>query len=144
MGFSGFPATPAGIFPVLIVNTAMSIVAFKDAVTSILQIVGFRRAAGTGAREPLGVQPQDEFELASGHLVPTLADEIRAALPIRRYDEMPCGDFSMEASQCVVCLSELKSEHEVPELPYCTHTFHRACLDKWLQHQQSTCPLCRS
>eukprot|EP00249_Psilotum_nudum_P031640 c4601_g1_i1 orf=664-1221(-) len=144
MGFSGFPATSAGIFPVLVVNTAMSIAAFKDAFSSILQVIGLRREAGTSVREPLELQPQEDFGWASGHLLPTLAEEIRAALPIRRYDQVLYSDFSMEVSQCVVCLSDLESEHEILDLPYCSHAFHKACLDKWLDHRQTTCPLCRS
>ncbi|KAK7387502.1 hypothetical protein VNO78_28355 [Psophocarpus tetragonolobus] len=47
-------------------------------------------------------------------------------------------------SECRVCLSEFQEGEKLRKL-ICQHTFHRDCLDKWLQLQQhwATCPLCR-
>ncbi|KAK7311157.1 hypothetical protein RJT34_09107 [Clitoria ternatea] len=44
--------------------------------------------------------------------------------------------------ECSVCLSEFEEGEKVRNLK-CKHTFHRDCLDKWLQQCWATCPLCR-
>ncbi|OVA20816.1 zinc finger protein [Macleaya cordata] len=36
-----------------------------------------------------------------------------------------------------------EGDEEVSELS-CKHFFHKRCLEKWLDHKHSTCPLCRS
>ncbi|KAG8640936.1 E3 ubiquitin-protein ligase RHA2B [Manihot esculenta] len=45
--------------------------------------------------------------------------------------------------ECAVCLSEFLEGERVRKLK-CKHTFHRDCLDKWLQQYLATCPLCRT
>ncbi|KAM7262033.1 hypothetical protein ACFE04_021110 [Oxalis oulophora] len=51
----------------------------------------------------------------------------------------------LEAMQCTVCLSEYEEGERVRRLMKCKHTFHKECLDKWLQHYRAaTCPLCRT
>ncbi|KAI4317220.1 hypothetical protein L6164_025110 [Bauhinia variegata] len=45
--------------------------------------------------------------------------------------------------QCRVCLSEFEEGEKVRNLK-CKHTFHKDCLDKWLQQCLATCPLCRN
>ncbi|KAE8709441.1 E3 ubiquitin-protein ligase RHA2A [Hibiscus syriacus] len=47
------------------------------------------------------------------------------------------------SSQCTVCLSELEEGEKVRKLK-CKHTFHKDCLDRWLQQYWATCPLCRT
>ncbi|KAJ4901360.1 putative E3 ubiquitin-protein ligase RHA2B [Raphanus sativus] len=47
------------------------------------------------------------------------------------------------ASDCIVCLSTLKTGEEVRKLD-CRHVFHKHCLEGWLQHLNFSCPLCRS
>ncbi|XP_010502069.1 PREDICTED: E3 ubiquitin-protein ligase RHA2B-like [Camelina sativa] len=47
------------------------------------------------------------------------------------------------SSDCIVCLSTLKTGEEVRKL-YCRHVFHKQCLEGWLQHLNFNCPLCRS
>jgi RING-H2 zinc finger protein RHA1 len=68
-----------------------------------------------------------------------LVDE---ALPVVRFDELAgtaCGD-----GDCAVCLSGIGGGDEVRRLSNCRHAFHRACLDRWMAHDQRTCPLCRA
>ncbi|OMP02508.1 Zinc finger, RING-type [Corchorus olitorius] len=48
-----------------------------------------------------------------------------------------------ESNECAVCLSELEEGEKVRKLK-CKHTFHKDCLDKWLQQYWATCPLCRT
>ncbi|KAJ0240529.1 E3 ubiquitin-protein ligase RHA2B [Hirschfeldia incana] len=47
------------------------------------------------------------------------------------------------ASDCIVCLSTMKTGEEVRKLD-CRHVFHKSCLEGWLQHLNFNCPLCRS
>ncbi|KAK6258939.1 hypothetical protein SCA6_013413 [Theobroma cacao] len=49
----------------------------------------------------------------------------------------------LESNECAVCLSELEEGEEVRKLK-CKHTFHKDCLDRWLQQYWATCPLCRT
>ncbi|XVF15123.1 hypothetical protein REPUB_Repub09cG0122200 [Reevesia pubescens] len=46
-------------------------------------------------------------------------------------------------NECAVCLSELEEGEKVRKLK-CKHTFHKDCLDRWLQQYWATCPLCRT
>lgn len=45
---------------------------------------------------------------------------------------------------CAVCLYEFEDGEEIRWLRNCKHIFHRACLDPWMDHDQKTCPLCRT
>ncbi|KAJ0039524.1 hypothetical protein Pint_26696 [Pistacia integerrima] len=47
------------------------------------------------------------------------------------------------AVECLVCLSDFEDGEKVRKLN-CNHTFHKDCLDKWLQQYLATCPLCRT
>ena len=44
--------------------------------------------------------------------------------------------------ECCVCLSRLEEGNGTRKLA-CCHLFHRECVDRWLVHCRSTCPLCR-
>ncbi|KAK7281044.1 hypothetical protein RIF29_08692 [Crotalaria pallida] len=50
--------------------------------------------------------------------------------------------LKLDRLECSVCLSEFKEGEKVRKLK-CKHTFHKDCLDKWLQEYWATCPLCR-
>uniref|UniRef100_A0A0D9VJJ0 RING-type domain-containing protein n=1 Tax=Leersia perrieri TaxID=77586 RepID=A0A0D9VJJ0_9ORYZ len=66
---------------------------------------------------------------------------IEEALPVVRFDELVavCG-----GGDCAVCLSGIGGRDEVRRLANCRHVFHRGCLDRWMAHDQRTCPLCRA
>lgn len=67
---------------------------------------------------------------------------IEEALPVVRFEElagMACG-----GGDCAVCLSGIDAGDEVRKLSNCRHAFHRGCLDRWMAHDQRTCPLCRA
>ncbi|GLJ27625.1 hypothetical protein SUGI_0542100 [Cryptomeria japonica] len=44
---------------------------------------------------------------------------------------------------CAVCLRSFEEDDEIRELRNCCHIFHRNCLDKWIDNNQDTCPVCR-
>lgn len=48
----------------------------------------------------------------------------------------------VEPVECRVCLSLYEEGDEIRKLK-CKHTFHKGCLDTWLQQDAATCPLCR-
>ncbi|KAL7607691.1 brassinosteroid-responsive RING protein 1 [Lactuca sativa] len=45
---------------------------------------------------------------------------------------------------CAVCLNEFEGDDKIRCLINCTHTFHQNCLDRWMDHVQGTCPICRT
>ncbi|KAI3664905.1 hypothetical protein L6452_43517 [Arctium lappa] len=47
-----------------------------------------------------------------------------------------------EPKECSVCLSVLEDGDEIRRLK-CKHTFHKGCVDKWLEQDRATCPICR-
>ncbi|CAN6240597.1 unnamed protein product [Urochloa humidicola] len=66
---------------------------------------------------------------------------IEEVLPVVRFDELSsCAG----AGDCAVCLSGIGAGDEVRRLANCRHAFHRGCLDRWMEHDQRTCPLCRA
>ncbi|PWA77093.1 zinc finger, RING/FYVE/PHD-type [Artemisia annua] len=45
---------------------------------------------------------------------------------------------------CSICLVEFEEEDEVSQLDKCRHVFHSCCIERWLERDHFTCPLCRS
>lgn len=64
---------------------------------------------------------------------------IRELLPVVRYSELVDPPES-----CAVCLYEFEAGDEIRRLTNCRHIFHKCCLDRWMDHDQKTCPLCRT
>ncbi|KAK9748943.1 hypothetical protein RND81_02G092000 [Saponaria officinalis] len=67
-----------------------------------------------------------------------LKKEFRELLPIIVYKE----SFSVNDTQCSVCLGDYQAEDRLQQIPGCGHTFHLNCIDHWLA-THTTCPLCR-
>ncbi|XP_027179147.1 E3 ubiquitin-protein ligase RHA2B-like [Coffea eugenioides] len=66
---------------------------------------------------------------------------IEEKIPARRYKKTR---FIMDDSiECAVCLSLFEEGEFVRKLK-CKHIFHKDCLDRWLQQDWATCPLCRT
>ncbi|KAM7491427.1 hypothetical protein LguiA_034348 [Lonicera macranthoides] len=64
---------------------------------------------------------------------------IRELLPVVKF-----SDLVDPPGTCAVCLYEFDSSDEIRRLTNCRHVFHRSCLDRWMDHDRNTCPLCRS
>ncbi|GAB2273884.1 Homeobox protein B-H1 [Dionaea muscipula] len=72
---------------------------------------------------------------------------IREMLPVVKFSEMAadcCSDGVEPPESCAVCLYDFEGEEEIRRLTNCRHIFHRSCLDRWMDHDQKTCPLCRT
>ncbi|KAH0456352.1 hypothetical protein IEQ34_014259 [Dendrobium chrysotoxum] len=73
---------------------------------------------------------------------------IQEILPVVRFEDLLTGEGEIDrrpmADGCAVCLYEIEPWEEVRRLSNCRHVFHRCCLDRWMQHDQRTCPLCRT
>lgn len=77
-----------------------------------------------------------EFRSASAML-------IQEMLPVARVGELRAEGWDLPDA-CAVCLHELEAGDEARRLSNCRHVFHRCCLDRWTEHDQHTCPLCRT
>ncbi|KAK6918355.1 Zinc finger, RING-type [Dillenia turbinata] len=65
---------------------------------------------------------------------------IRELLPVIKFSDLT--DDPPES--CAVCLYEFEGKEEIRRLTNCKHIFHRMCLDRWMDCDQKTCPLCRT
>ncbi|RZC49259.1 hypothetical protein C5167_017678 [Papaver somniferum] len=52
------------------------------------------------------------------------------------------AEVNSEPVECSVCLSKFEEGVVIRELQ-CSHFFHKECVDKWLQQDSPTCPMCR-
>ncbi|XP_044504257.1 brassinosteroid-responsive RING protein 1-like [Mangifera indica] len=73
---------------------------------------------------------------------PVSAQLIREILPVIKFQDLVVNGEPPE--NCAVCLYEFEGGEEIRWSRNCKHFFHRACLDPWMDHDQKTCPLCRS
>ncbi|NP_001295726.1 E3 ubiquitin-protein ligase RHA1B [Jatropha curcas] len=76
---------------------------------------------------------------------PVSATLIREILPVIKFEDLVPGAGEGDLPEsCAVCLYEFDGEDEIRWLKNCKHIFHRACLDRWMDHDRNTCPLCRT
>ena len=47
------------------------------------------------------------------------------------------------SERCCVCLEAWAVGAETKSLGGCRHTFHAACIDRWLTEERNACPVCR-
>ncbi|KAL8064149.1 hypothetical protein ABFX02_01G072400 [Erythranthe guttata] len=117
----------------------------------LLTFLGFVRKFVCGVFSVLGLGDFLEQETASyasrdesGFEQPrsVSAALIRELLPVVKFSDLAEEDNPPE--NCAVCLYEFDGEDEIRRLANCRHIFHRSCLDRWMDHDQKTCPLCRT
>ncbi|KAL3652717.1 Homeobox protein B-H1 [Castilleja foliolosa] len=85
--------------------------------------------------------PRAEFGLDLRFLT---AEMIRELLPVVKFSDLAEDDDLELPESCAVCLYEFGGEDEIRRLGNCRHIFHRSCIDRWMDHDQKTCPLCRT
>ncbi|KAG6399341.1 hypothetical protein SASPL_140817 [Salvia splendens] len=125
----GFPVGYTDLFlPKLLVSLLTILGFFRKFTHALLSILGFAdflepAAASYRHHEPRSVS----------------AALIRELLPVVKF-----SDLAAPPESCAVCLYEFDGEDEIRRLVNCRHIFHRSCLDRWMDHDQKTCPLCRT
>lgn len=67
--------------------------------------------------------------------------KVNALLLITLLKMAECMQSECIQSECTICL--LDYTEETKKTTECSHIFHRECLDKWLETNNS-CPLCRT
>ncbi|GMH28864.1 hypothetical protein Nepgr_030707 [Nepenthes gracilis] len=137
----GFPVGYTEVFlPKLILNL-LSILGF---IRKILLTV-FRRTGLSDFLEPDIVWPERSSSVPESQSVSAML--IQEMLPVVKFSDVLAseGGGGVEPPEiCAVCLYDFEGDEEIRRLTNCRHIFHRCCLDRWMDHDQKTCPLCRT
>ncbi|KAJ7552218.1 hypothetical protein O6H91_06G046400 [Diphasiastrum complanatum] len=145
----GFPIIQVGLLPFWFITSSISLDGIRNAVFSVLEIVGIDlRHAETPVQRRDSVRG-NSIEAEHGPSSGTwdhfrgLPDEIRDSLSVVPIESVADNLCCEEDAICAVCLCEYEKEDPVWSLPSCSHIFHKRCLDRWLDQNQTTCPTCR-
>ncbi|MBA0605174.1 hypothetical protein Godav_017776 [Gossypium davidsonii] len=133
----GFPVGYMEVFlPKLFVCTLSFLGFIRNLIVSLSDCLGLSDFLDTDA-----VWPENPTRATTDN-PPVSALLIREILPVIKFKELVViGD---PPESCAVCLYEFEGGEDIRWLRNCRHVFHRACLDRWMDHDQKTCPLCRT
>lgn len=135
----GFPAEYSGfIISKILFNAVFLLSTIRNVICWFLRSIGlvdFLESDVTWADLP-------EHSIAATSSVS--AEMIRKCLSIIEFGQLADRFGELDDVTCAVCLNEFERSDEIRQLKNCCHIFHKNCLDKWLDHDQKTCPLCRS
>ncbi|CAK9156598.1 unnamed protein product [Ilex paraguariensis] len=129
----GFPVGYADFFlPTLLVHVLSLLGFIRKRISKLFATLGL----GDFLEPDTAITTQPEC--ASGrHSVSAVL--IRELLPIVKF-----SDLIDPPESCAVCLCEFDGSDEIRRLTNCRHIFHQSCLDRWMDRDQKTCPLCRT
>ncbi|XP_050386874.1 brassinosteroid-responsive RING protein 1-like [Argentina anserina] len=134
----GFPVGYTEVFvPNLFLHTLSLLGFIRSFVISLFQFLGIYDLLDTEAGVWPDARPQ---QLLPGFQTPASVLLMREFLPVIRFEDI-VGEVP---ESCAVCLHEFDGSDEIRCLKNCKHIFHRSCLDRWMDHDQKTCPLCRT
>ncbi|KAG4951009.1 hypothetical protein JHK82_045951 [Glycine max] len=137
----GFPVGYAEVFfPNPFLHTLALLGLLRNLVFFLLHLLGFSDFLETEVAWPDHPHPSDEAAAARPPSASALL--IRDLLPVAKFGDSDVG--AQQNGLCAVCLFEFSEEEEVRCLRNCKHIFHRTCVDRWIDHDQKTCPLCRT
>jgi hypothetical protein len=58
---------------------------------------------------------------------------------IKKTDKIIIND-----EKCAICLENFKVNQYIRKLPFCSHIYHKKCIDNWLKKDDNkSCPLCK-
>lgn len=135
----GFPVGYSELLvPRLVLNVAYLLGSIRSTVCWLLHLVGLGEFLETETSY-WEDQTNPWFDANSS----VSAQKIRDLLPVVEFGVLAEGADDGDV-MCAVCLNNMERFEEIRRLTNCRHIFHRGCLDKWLDHDQRTCPLCRS
>ncbi|KAL2902575.1 E3 ubiquitin-protein ligase RHA1B [Bienertia sinuspersici] len=126
----GFPSAYTEVMPPKFLINSLSLL--RTFILNLLKFIGLSHIL-----EPQICWPEPEPEFR-----PVSASIIQEMLPVMKFAEIATG--SRQPEQCAVCLNEFRNHEEIRRLTNCRHIFHRVCVDRWMDHDQITCPLCRT
>ncbi|KAG9158515.1 hypothetical protein Leryth_016167 [Lithospermum erythrorhizon] len=127
----GFPVGYTDLFLPKLLLQALTFLSFlRKTITILLNFLGL----GDFLEPEMSIQQEPTSE---NHSVGAIL--IREMLPVMKFSSLIDPPES-----CAVCLYEFDSNDDVRTLMNCRHIFHRCCVDRWLFHDQKTCPLCRA
>lgn len=133
----GFPVGYTDLFlPKLLVYVLMLLGFMRRFLYAVFSVLGLRdflepESGSYFSREETGSELPRSVSAAL----------IRELLPVVMFSDLEEMD---PPENCAVCLYEFSAEDEIRRLTNCRHIFHRSCVDRWMDHDQKTCPLCRT
>ncbi|KAF5772452.1 putative transcription factor C2H2 family [Helianthus annuus] len=130
----GFPVGYTDLYlPKLFLHLLTLLGLIRKLISSIFRFVGL-----SDFLEPeFSSDPTRNEQVTHFHSISALL--IRELLPVVKFSELVDPPES-----CAVCLYEFEAGDEIRQLINCRHIFHQCCLDRWMDHDQKTCPLCRT
>ncbi|XP_057518577.1 brassinosteroid-responsive RING protein 1-like [Amaranthus tricolor] len=138
----GFPAGYSEVLlPKLLITTLSFLGFFGNLILSLLRLLGLSSFIEPGFHEP------DQPESGPPQSISSAAALIREMLPVLTYAEIIAStgpeNEPDQAESCAVCFYEFEEEDEIRQMRNCRHMFHSCCVDRWIDHDRKTCPLCR-
>ncbi|XP_050236002.1 brassinosteroid-responsive RING protein 1 [Mercurialis annua] len=135
----GFPVGYTEVFlPKLFVHTLSFLGFIRNLILSLFTFLGLSDFLDTDVSWP-------DNHTRIHTRPPVSATLIREILPVIKFEDLPaCSDDGELPESCAVCLYDFEGGAEIRWLKNCKHIFHRACLDRWMDQDRNTCPLCRT
>ncbi|KAF5185813.1 RING/U-box superfamily protein [Thalictrum thalictroides] len=142
MGLSHYPSAAEGVLPLLVMNTVISVAILKGMVRWVLQVMGCVKNQSDFDEEIIDEEYPESLGRRREISITLFKSLCHSKASGAKSDQGNCTSH-LCPMECCVCLHRFEADEEVSELS-CKHFFHKGCLEKWLNHKHSTCPLCRS
>ncbi|KAL2892139.1 E3 ubiquitin-protein ligase RHA1B [Bienertia sinuspersici] len=135
----GFPVGYTEVFiPTLFIHTLTFFTLIRKFLFTFFHFFGLSDFLESTPVAPLE-EPQGIPLGASTSGPPLSAILTRELLPL-----VQISQEQQEKDTCAVCLYDFSSGEEIRWLANCNHIFHKDCLDRWMDLDHRTCPLCRT